>query len=268
MDDSKRRGRPVPDAINIKHVIFKLEETLSIENLNRPNLLLFENEQKTSDEVKLYDRDCSINSLKFLRIWFDLPHNVFFTSAAYLDLFLAKMKVKGKYLKCLTVSCFYLAAKKNNFNINTSQLINISQSKCSVKDMHRMSDIVLNKLNLKDHETNITTSYDFMKIYFDILEYLSDQWNDDTIFKKTILQKENLLNRLITIISDSSCAFYKPSVLSFALIKNEFDKFMAQTKKENILNRLKDIYNFLTVLAQLQLTCEVCTVCYTYLLFY
>lgn len=257
MVEGKRRGRPVPDAINIKHIIFKLEETLSIENVDRPNLLLFENERSdTNTVVTLPDRDRSVDLLKFLRVWFDLPQRVFFDACTYLDLFLTKMKVKGKFLSCVTVSCFYLAATRHETHLTAAQLVSISQSKCSVKDMHRMADIITHKLHLKNDETRIITAFDFLQIYFDILEHLADQF-DDVLFQQTVLQRSHLMSRLVAIVSDSSCAFYKPSVLAFALIRREFDQFFAQSTTEIKLSRFKEIYNFVTVLAHLQLTCDV-----------
>lgn len=98
---SKRRGRPVPDAASVKPIAFNLEEALAVETQYRPNLLVIQDNLKPW-EVNLQSRDGAMQVLRFLRIWFDLPHSVFFSAATYLDLFLAKIKVSHisfKYLK-------------------------------------------------------------------------------------------------------------------------------------------------------------------------
>lgn len=91
---SKRRGRPVPDAINIniKPLAFNLEEALAVESLYRPNLLVIQQDIKPW-EVTLNSRDAAVQNLRFLRVWFDVPHTIFFASVTYLDLFLSCMKV-------------------------------------------------------------------------------------------------------------------------------------------------------------------------------
>lgn len=89
---SKRRGRPLPDAASVKPIAFNLEEALAVEIQYRPNLLVIQDDLKPW-EVNLQSRDGAIHVLRFLRIWFDLPHSVFFSAVTYLDVFLAKMKV-------------------------------------------------------------------------------------------------------------------------------------------------------------------------------
>lgn len=91
---SKRRGRPLPDAANVKPIAFNLEEALAIEIQYRPNLLVLKDDLKPW-EVNLRSRDGAIHVLRFLRIWFDLPHSIFFSAVTYLDIFLAKMKVSN-----------------------------------------------------------------------------------------------------------------------------------------------------------------------------
>lgn len=92
---SKRRGRPSPDAGNMKPIAFNLEEALAVENIYRPNLLVIQEELQPW-EVTVSDRDRAVNILRLLRIWFDVPHNVFFTAATYLDLFLSRLKVSNQ----------------------------------------------------------------------------------------------------------------------------------------------------------------------------
>lgn len=89
---SKRRGRPLPDAASVKPIAFDFHEALAVETQYRPNLLVIQDDLKPW-EVNLKSRDGAIHVLRFLRMWFDLPHSVFFSAVTYLDLFLARMKV-------------------------------------------------------------------------------------------------------------------------------------------------------------------------------
>lgn len=89
----KRRGRPLPDAASVKPIAFNLEEALAAETQYRPNLLVIQEDLKPW-EVNLQSRDGAIHVLRILRIWFDVPQSVFFSAVTYLDLFLAKMKVR------------------------------------------------------------------------------------------------------------------------------------------------------------------------------
>lgn len=93
---SKRRGRPLPDAASVKPIAFYFQEALSVETQYRPNLLVIQDDLKPW-EVNLKSRDGAIHVLRFLRIWFDLPHSVFFSAVTYLDLFLARMKVSALF---------------------------------------------------------------------------------------------------------------------------------------------------------------------------
>ena len=46
-------------------------------------------------------RDGSAHVLRCLKVWYDLPSDVFHTALANIDTFLAKMKVNNFFLLCL-----------------------------------------------------------------------------------------------------------------------------------------------------------------------
>lgn len=71
------------------------------------------------------------------------------------------LQVQKRFLPCLIVSCFTIAAEKYDFNINIKKLIHITQSKCTVKDVERMCGIIKNKLDFMN-EINIRTTEELL----------------------------------------------------------------------------------------------------------
>lgn len=85
------------------------------------------------------------------------------------DRFLARYKVRSKYLECLAVSCLYIAAKvrEEDDKISvTSEFLYDCNSKCSVSELLRMELMILTKFawNVDDK-----TSADFLYIFHAIL---------------------------------------------------------------------------------------------------
>ncbi|RZC40022.1 cyclin-G2 [Asbolus verrucosus] len=246
---SKGRSRPMPDASNIKNITYKLEEALA----NEDEFICNYSERKPW-EVTMSARDGAVHVMRFLKVWFDLPQTIFFSAVSYLDLFLARMKVQEKYLPCLSVSCFNVAAANHGFKINTSQLVMLSQSKCSVKDMERMSTIITQKLNLEN--LNDCNPLDLFKIYMDIFKYIAVQFKTEALLNR-MLQWQQLCTRLEVLICDSSCAFYKPSVLALAFIHFEMERFLSREipKKSNYYSM--EMFYILAVMIELQSLCKI-----------
>ncbi|EFA13016.1 cyclin G [Tribolium castaneum] len=245
---SKGRSWPMPDA-GIKNIIFKLEEALSNESQFICNYA-----ERKPWEVTMSARDGAAHVLRFLKVWFDAPEGVFFSAVYYLDNFLARMKVQEKFLPCLTVSCFNLAAQNHGFKINTSHLVLLSQSKCSVKDMERMSAIITEKLNLGSL-TNCN-HLDQLQVFMDIFKYIAVQFKIQGLLNR-MLQWQQLCTRLEILLCDSSCAAFKPSVLALAFIHFEMDRFLSKEnpKKSNYYST--EMFYILAVMIELQTLCNI-----------
>lgn len=107
-------------------------------------------------------------------------------------MFMLILQVQPKFLSCLSVSCFNIAAEVQGFNINASQLVMLSQSGCSVSDMKRMSRIIMQKLNpISDSPSNILN---MLQIYMDFFRAIAVQ-----------LKIEVLLDRMLKVFC---CNFY------------------------------------------------------------
>ncbi|KAF5281121.1 hypothetical protein FQR65_LT02987 [Abscondita terminalis] len=158
----RERDWPVPDAIQ------QIKTALVRENDSGTNLVAMLLDQVLG-EVSLADRDAAVHSLRFLKFWFNLPSAVFITSTNILDRFLTKMKVQRRYLTCLVISCMNIASRIHQYDLDPKILVNLSQSKCSVKDMERMTEIVSKKLDLVNGKSLVTV-WDYLNQFLDLLQ--------------------------------------------------------------------------------------------------
>lgn len=245
----KGRGRPSPDAINIKHIVNELEKALTVEDKYMTNLFVVD---QNSEEDALLARDSAAQKLRFLKVWFELPSQVFITCINLLDRFLTKMKVKPRYLGCVSVSCLYVASELHKCPLDIDELVNTAKLKCKVSDVERMSDIVRDKLGLVSGEPPIT-AYTYLTHYLKVLECAATQLNVKSQFS-TMIQRKNLLTRLEVVMLDPACASMRPSVAALALIQAELERFLAA---EEVPSKSPyytvEMYQWLTVILELQI---------------
>ncbi|XP_056646521.1 cyclin-I-like [Diorhabda sublineata] len=244
---SKRRGRPLPgahDDTNIKPILFNLEEALAVESLYRPNLLVIQNDIRPG-EVTLKARDNAVRLLRFMKVWFDVPERAFFISVTYLDLFLQRTKVQEKYLKCVAFACFYLVTVTERLSLSILDIMSIAQNNFGKDDLNRMSGIIQTKLGLQGSSTEITTCADILKIY---LQYF--RCTTPTFMER--LNEDHLMKKLEVLMTDSNCAFFRPSALVFTLLRLEVDKNFSHTINNRSTSHLEDILSFVSALKELQ----------------
>ena len=74
------------------------------------------------------------------------------------------LQANSKYLRCIAVASFYLAAKtleEDNVLPSTRELMRESKCGCSVDEIHRMEKCILTKLNW---DLRAVTALDFLYI--------------------------------------------------------------------------------------------------------
>ena len=124
-------------------------------------------------------RDGSAHVLRCLKVWYDLPSEVFFWAVSSIDRFLTKMKAQPKHLSCIAVSAFHLACRHYKATADEdisvpdpADLVTISQSRCTPSDLLRMQAILVSKLDLQLDDTEeqqpVVTSLSLLRTMYDM----------------------------------------------------------------------------------------------------
>jgi cyclin G2 len=197
-------------------------------------------------------RDGSAHVLRCLKVWYDLPSDVFFGAVSSIDRFLAKMKAQPKHLSCIAVSAFHLGCRQyrqlqqeqHNHSGNGDELtliaipdpadiVGISQSRCSPSDLLRMQNILQAKLELNPGagpEPPIT-SLSFLRIMFSVCRAAAVRLGLDDLLPCTDCGSpfpEFLLHQLEILACDSLSLAYRPCEVALALLTTYFQQKVAK----------------------------------------
>lgn len=217
-------GLPVPDAIH--PLLEQLQEALVLEVKYQPNLQLPSMAQ--NDEITIGSRDGSAHVLRCLKVWYDLPSDVFFIAINLMDRFLTKMKARSKHVACISVSAFHIATVQLSQSLDADHLVSISQCKCTGGDLKRMSDVIRNKLEWAPG-THPVTPLTFLRLFNAMFHAVASQLGLGDLYASIVTESELLL-RLEMIACDGNCASLRPSEVALVLLCTYFD---------NALNRLE-----------------------------
>lgn len=120
-------------------------------------------------------RDGSAHVLRCLKVWYDYPSEVFFIAINLMDRFLTKMKARPKYMECISVSSFHIAAVQfAEKSLDADHLVSISQCKCTGSDLKRMSEVIRNKLGWAPG-TQPITPLTYLRLFNDMFQAVADQ---------------------------------------------------------------------------------------------
>ncbi|XP_034935274.1 cyclin G [Chelonus insularis] len=214
MDSS---GSPVPDAIHL--LLEQLQEALVLEIKYQPNLQLPVTTQ--NDEITIGARDGSAHVLRCLKVWYDLPSDVFFIAINLMDRFLTKMKARPKHMACISVSSFHIAAVQMAQSLDADHLVSISQCKCTGGDLKRMSELIRNKLEWAPGTTPIT-ALTFLRLFNVMFHTAASQLGLGDLYISIATESELLL-RLEMIACDGICASLRPSIVALVLLCTYLD---------------------------------------------
>ncbi|OAD58761.1 Cyclin-G2, partial [Eufriesea mexicana] len=210
-------GLPVPDAIH--SLLEQLQEALVLEVKYQPNLQLPSISQ--NDEITIGARDGSAHVLRCLKVWYDLPSDVFFVAINLMDRFLTKMKARPKHMACISVSAFHIAAVQLAQSLDADHLVSISQCKCTAGDLKRMSEVIRNKLEWAPG-TQPVTSLTFLRLFNAMFLAIASQLGLGDMYTDIVTESELLL-RLEMVICDGNCASLKPSEVALVLLCTYLD---------------------------------------------
>lgn len=175
-------------------------------------------------------RDGSAHVLRCLKVWYDLPSDVFHTATANIDTFLAKMKAQPKHLSCIAVSSFHLACTQYQSEYSGCEvpdpqdLVTISQSRCSASDLTRMESILASKLATNKQEIPAlpVTPLSFLRAMWEVSRVAAARLE---LFPVPLTGlPANLLHQLEILVCDSSTLKLRPCELALSLLCTEFQR--------------------------------------------
>ncbi|XP_076239469.1 cyclin G [Calliopsis andreniformis] len=210
-------GSPVPDAI--QPLLEQLQLALVLEAKYQPNLQLPSISQ--NDEITIGARDGSAHVLRCLKVWYDLPSDVFFVAINLMDRFLTKMKARPKHMACISVSAFHIAAVQLAQSLDADHLVSISQCKCTGGDLKRMSEVIRNKLEWAPG-TQPITSLTFFRLFNAMFHAVASQLGLGEMYSSIATESELLL-RLEMVACDGNCASLRPSEVALVLLCTYLD---------------------------------------------
>ncbi|KAG5834641.1 cyclin-I [Anguilla anguilla] len=141
-----------------------------------------------------------------------------------LDRFLAIVKARPKYLRCIAITCFFLAAKTSEEDERVPALRELARTSscgCSPSEILRMERIVLDKLNWDLHTA---TPLEFLQIFHAMVLLCKSQFLAGLQGVNPSQHMALLTQQLHHCLAHSSLLHIKGSMLALALITLELEK--------------------------------------------
>ncbi|XP_068831264.1 cyclin-I isoform X3 [Capricornis sumatraensis] len=180
----------------------------------------------TNQNVSPSQRDEVIQWLAKLKYQFNLYPETFALASSLLDRFLATVKAHPKYLSCIAISCFFLAAKTVEEDERIPVLKVLARDSfcgCSSSEILRMERIILDKLNWDLHTA---TPLDFLHIFHAIAVSIRPQ----LLFSLPSLSPSQhlafLTKQLLHCMACSQLLQFKGSMLALAMVSLEMEKLI------------------------------------------
>ena len=180
----------------------------------------------TNQNVSPSQRDEVIEWLAKLKYQFNLYPETFALASSLLDRFLATVKAHPKYLSCIAISCFFLAAKTVEEDERIPVLKVLARDSfcgCSSPEILRMERIILDKLNWDLHTA---TPLDFLHIFHAIAVSTRPQ----LLFSLPSLSPSQhlafLTKQLLHCMACSQLLQFKGSMLALAMVSLEMEKLI------------------------------------------
>lgn len=174
------------------------------------------NNNSSTEHVDATLRDRAVIQLRDLTKRLKCYSETFARAVSILDAFLLMIKVKVKFLNCLTVTCFFIAAKLEEDIENVPslhQVVKESGCGCSCVDIQRMELIVMQKL---DFDLVRTAPLEFLQIFHTLATI-----NRMLQLPNGVTASQHLSQvtcKLESLLCCSHFLRFKPSVLALAVI--------------------------------------------------
>ncbi|KFQ34814.1 Cyclin-I, partial [Merops nubicus] len=171
-------------------------------------------------------RDEVIQWLAKLKYQFHLYPETLALAISLLDRFLAAVKARPKYLTCIAISCFFLAAKTIEEDERIPVLKVLARDSfcgCSPAEIRRMERIILDKLNWDLH---MATPLDFLHIFHAVA--VSNRPQLLTVLPKLSPSQHvaALTKQLRHCMACYQLLQFKGSMLALAIVSLELEKLL------------------------------------------
>uniref|UniRef100_A0A3Q3X294 Cyclin-I n=1 Tax=Mola mola TaxID=94237 RepID=A0A3Q3X294_MOLML len=144
-------------------------------------------------------------------------------AVSILDRFLAPIKARPKYLRCIAIACFFLAAKtceEDECVPSLKELAASSSCGCSPSEILRMERIILDKLNWDLHTA---TALDFLHIFHAMVLSCRSGFLNSMLGLNCSQHLTLLTRRLYHCLADHTLMQLRGSMLALALITLELE---------------------------------------------
>lgn len=175
-------------------------------------------------EVGGIHRDEAIRWLISLNSKFHFSPETVAIGIATTDRFLNKVKVRPKYLQCVALSCFYIAAKtfeEDEVIPSIVDLVKTSRCGCNVTDIIRMEGIVLTKLKWS---IKAVTQIDYLHIIHSLLMCYYPQLLEDVANMTPSRHLTILTRNVFYCVSNHKMVKFRPITLTLAIISLELEQ--------------------------------------------
>ncbi|KAM3600306.1 uncharacterized protein V6R79_021312 [Siganus canaliculatus] len=174
-------------------------------------------------DISPAQRDEAVRWLTELHSRLQLYPETLVLAVSMLDRFLAPIKARPKYLRCIAIACFFLAAKTCEEDECVPSLKELAASSgcgCSPSEILRMERIILDKLNWDLHTA---TALDFLHIFHAMVLSCRSGFLDDLLGLNRSQHLALLTRRLYHCLADHTLVQLRGSMLALALITLELE---------------------------------------------
>ncbi|XP_065222483.1 cyclin G [Planococcus citri] len=244
-------SQPQPEILAA--LLRQLQELLNLQRKFQPNLML--PTEDNGSEVTLGIRDGSAHILRCLKIWYELPSDVLFAAINIMDRFLTKMKVQPKYIACISIASFHIACKlvcSPDLIPDPAHLISISQCKCTLSDLSRMTSVIISKveINFDERDSIPITSLTFLRLLHQMMSV--SKYSD--VYKQAV-DEFQMFQRLEVLACDGSCVNFECSYIALALLCSQIDIGVARLQPAPCAHI--DVLSLLAFVRELQQYCQI-----------
>ncbi|XP_018610382.2 cyclin-I [Scleropages formosus] len=170
-------------------------------------------------------RDEAVSWLIDLHLNIQLYPETISLAVGVLDRFLAIVKARPKYLRCIAITCFFLAAKTIEEDERIPSLRDLAKTSscgCSPSEILRMERIILDKLNWDLH---MATPLDFLHIFHAMVLTCRSRFLTCLLGTNRSEHMALLTHQLYHCLADHTLLQVKGSMLALAIITLELEKW-------------------------------------------